>query len=185
MEEQYMSNTKKENKIVYFGSLELLQTMAENNVLYYFKSVKFKDKYPLFGFIAVPKVLKLIEKFSEKHCGGTNHTVDDVSLWKDNVGFITSDKQGIDTIITRNIHIVKSIIQYGYGYRINKIYIDKSGKRVFRFYSCPEIETIKADGDKVSHDKWERKQKNAKEKPVNEAMKKLIDKAMTDAHKEN
>lgn len=69
-----MSNTKKENKIVYFGSLELLQSMAENNVLYYFKSVKFKDKYPLFGFIAVPKVLKLIEKFSEKHCGGTNHT---------------------------------------------------------------------------------------------------------------
>lgn len=182
-----MSNAKRESKTVYFGSLELLQIMAENNMLYYFKSVKFKDKYPLFGFIAVPKILKLIDNFSEEHCGCTNHTVDSVSLWTDKVNFITGNKQGINTIVTRNIHVVKTIIQYGYGYRINRIYKDNSGKRVFKFYSCPEIETIKADGDKISHAKWEHKQKknSIKEKPVNETMKKLIDKAMTEAHIEN
>lgn len=186
MEEFLMSETKKTNKkheTVYVGSMELLQILARKNMLHYLKSVKFKDNYPLFGFIDIPKVTKIVNAFAEEHCGSTEHTVDDVSLWKDHADFITKEVKDVDKTITRNINILKDIVLSGNAYRINKIFVDKSGKRVFRFYSCPEIEKIKAEGDKASHERWEKKQKNTKDddKPVNDTMKKLIDKAMAEA----
>lgn len=46
-------------------------------------------------------------------------------------------------IVTRNISIVKEIVMSGYAYRINRVFIDKGGKRVYRFYTCPEIEKSK------------------------------------------
>lgn len=180
-----MSETKKTNKrheTVYVGSMELLQILARKNMLRYLKSVKFKDNYPLFGFIDIPKVTKIVNSFAEEHCGSTEHTVDDVSLWKDHADFITKEVKDVDKTITRNISILKDIVLSGNAYRINKIFVDKSGKRVFRFYSCPEIEKIKVEGDKASHERWEKKQKNIKDddKPVNDTMKKLIDKAMAE-----
>lgn len=180
-----MSETKKTNKkyeVIYIGSMELLKILANKNLLHYFKTVKFKDHYPLFGFTGVPKVEKLVNAFADEHCGSTEHTIDDVSLWKDHTDFITSDVKDVGKIVTRNINVLKKIILSGNAYRINKVFVDKSGKRVYRFYTCPEIEKIKSEGDKISHEKWEKKQSDKKEKPINNTMKELIDKAMAEGN---
>lgn len=177
-----MSKENKRHETVYVGSMELLQTLAKKKLLPYLRNVKFKDSYPLFGFVGVPKVLKIVNAFAEEHNGCTDYTVDDVSMWKAHSEFITKDFKDISKTITRNINILKDIVLSGNAYRINKIFVDKSGKRVFRFYSCSEIEKIKAEGDKASQERWEKKQKNTKDddKPVNDTMKKLIDKAMAE-----
>ena len=179
-----MSETKKTSKkheTVYVGSMELLQMLANNNALYYLRNVKFKDNYPLFGFSDVPKVTKIVSGFADLHNGSIEHTVDDTSLWKNHADFITNDNKDDSKVVTRNIHVLKEIVLSGYAYRINKIFVDKNGKRVFRFYSCPEIEKIKNDGDKASHDRWEKKQNEVKEKSFNNTIKKLIDTAMEEA----
>ena len=181
-----MSETKEVSKMfdtVFIGSMELLQILARENKLSFLKTVKFKDGYPLFGFTGVPKVMKIVHDFAEEHCGGTGCTSDDPVLWKDHVDFLTAEKKPSKTIITRNFKILKDIVLSGYACRINKVFVDKNGKRVYRFYSCPEIEKIKADGDKASHERWEKKQAvKEEETPINEEMKNLIDKAMSDAN---
>lgn len=182
-----MSETKKTNKkheTVYVGSMELLQMLANNNALYYLRNVKFKDNYPLFGFSDVPKVTKIVSEFAELHNGSTEHTVDDTKLWENHADFITNENKDDSKVVTRNIHVLKEIVLSGYAYKINKIFVDKNGKRVFRFYSCPEIEKIKTEGDKASYDRWEKKQNEEKEKPFNDTMKNLIDKAMAEVNNE-
>lgn len=176
-----MSKENKRYETVYVGSMELLQELAKKKVLPYFKTVKFKDSYPLFGFIGVPKVLKIVNSFAEEHNGNIDYTVDDVSMWKDHSEFITQDLKGVSKSITRNIHILKTIILSGYAYRINKVFVDKSGKRVYSFYTCPEIDNIKSEGDKISHEKWEkRQQKKTNSDAVNNDMKMLIEKAISE-----
>lgn len=180
-----MSETKetsKKREVVYIGSVELLQILANKNLLQYFKTVKFKEHYPLFGFIGIPKVEKVINAFAEEHGGSTEHTIDDVSLWKDHADFITSDVKDVGKIVTRNINVLKQIILSGNAYRINKVFVDKSGKRVYRFYTCPEIEKIKTECDRISHERWKKKQTNKKENPVNNTMKELIEKAMAEGN---
>ena len=54
-----------------------------------------------------------------------------------------------------------------------------SGKRAYSFYTCPEIENIKSEGDRVNREKWEKKQQKNSE-PVNNDMKILIEKAMAE-----
>jgi len=182
-----MSETKKTSKkreVIYIGSVELLQILANKNLLHYFKTVKFKDCYPLFGFIGVPKVEKVVNAFTEEHGGSTGHTIDDVVLWKDHAEFITSNVKDVDKIVTRNINVLKQIILSGNAYRINKVFVDKSGKRVYKFYTCSEIEKIKAEGDRISHERWEKKQTDKEEKPINNAMKELIDKAIAEVNNE-
>lgn len=174
--------TSKKREVIYIGSVELLQILANKNLLYYFKIVKFKDSYPLFGFIGVPKIEKIINAFADEHNGSTEHTIDDVALWKNHTDFITSNVKDAGKIVTRNINVLKQIILSGNAYRINKVFVDKSGKRVYRFYTCPEIEKIKAEGDRISHERWERKQADKEEKPINNAMKELIDKAMAEVN---
>lgn len=181
-----MSETKEVSKkfdTVFIGSMELLQILARENKMVFLKTVKFKEGYPLFGLTGVPKVMKIVHDFTEEHCGGTGHAVDDFALWKDHVDFLTTEKKPSKMIITRNFKILKDIVLSGYACRLNKVFVDKNGKRVYRFYSCPEIEKIKAEGDKASHERWAKKQgTKAEEKPVNEEMKNLIDKAMADAN---
>jgi hypothetical protein len=183
-----IKRNKEKHETIYIGSMELLQAMAKMNALNYLKAVKFSNGYPLFGFKGVPKVAKMVNEYADTHNGITDHTTDNEELWKEHSDFITTNKSDIKKIVTRNISIVKEIVMSGYAYRINRVFIDKGGKRVYRFYTCPEIEKIKEDGDKISHDRWEKKQNktgseenSVEEKPVNEAMKKLIDEAMTNA----
>ena len=177
-----MSKENKRYETVYVGSMELLQTLAKKKLLPYLRNVKFKDSYPLFGFVGVPKVLKIVNTFSEEHNGCTDYTVDDVSMWKDHSEFITQNYKECAKIITRNMHILKNIILSGYAYRINKVFVDKSSKRAYSFYTCPEIDNIKSEGDRVSHEKWEKRQQkeNSVNEPVNTDMKRLIEKAMSE-----
>ena len=187
MEEFLMSeikDTKKKRETIYVGSMELMQTLAKRNALNYLKTVKFND-YPMFGFKGVPKVVKIVNEFADAHNGITDHTADNEEIWKEYSTFVATDRNKIKKVVTRNIIILKEIVMSGYAYRINKVFIDKGGKRVYRFYTCPEIEKIKEDGDKISHDRWEKKQNKTgsseqptDNKPVNETMKKLIDEAM-------
>lgn len=78
------------------------------------------------------------------------------------------------------MYILKTIILSGYAYRINKVFVDKSGKRAYSFYTCPEIDKIKAEGDRVSREKWEKKQQKEENEPINNDMKMLIEKAMAE-----
>ena len=48
-----MSKENKRHETVYVGSMELLQELAKKNALHNLKTVKFKDGYPLFGFVGV------------------------------------------------------------------------------------------------------------------------------------
>ena len=129
--------------------------------------------------------MKVVSEFADVHNGITDHTADNEEVWKDYSTFVATDRNEIKKVVTRNISILKEIVMSGYAYRINRVFIDKGGKRVYRFYTCPEIEKIKEDGDKISHDRWEKKQNKTgsadqptDNKPVNEDMKKLIDEAM-------
>lgn len=90
--------------------------------------------------------------------------------------------KNVDKIVTRNINVLKQIILSGNAYRINKVFVDKSGKHVYRFYTYPEIGKIKSEGDKIRHEKWEKKQSDKKEKPINNTMKELIDKVMAEGN---
>lgn len=94
---------------------------------------------------------------AEKHNGCTDYTVDDVSMWKDHSEFITTDFKGISKTITRNIHILKAIILAGCAYRINKVFVDKNGKHAYSFWTCPEIDNVKSEGNRVSREKWEKR----------------------------
>ena len=80
------------------------------------------------------------------------------------------------------MNVLKQIVLSGNAYRINKVFTDKSGKRVYRFFSCSEIEKIKAEGDKISHERWEKKHttKETTDEPINNMMKDLIEKAMAE-----
>lgn len=179
-----MSKENQNYETVYVGSMELLQILARKKNLPYFKAIKFKDNYPLFGFVGTPRVQKIVNSFAEEHGGSTNYTVDDISMWKDHAEFITQDFKELPKTVTRNIVVLKEIILAGYAYRINKVFVDKSGKRAYSFYTCPEIDKIKAEGDKVSREKWEKKQQKENvddNEPVNDAMKKLLEKAMCEA----
>lgn len=176
-----MSKENKRHETVYVGSMELLQELAKKKLLPYLRNVKFKDSYPLFGFIGVPKVMKIVNAFAEEHDGVIDYTVDNVSMWKDHSEFIAQNYKEFTKTITRNMHILKSIILSGYAYRINKVFVDKSGKRAYSFYTCPEIENIKSEGDRVSREKWEkRQQKESNNESVNNDMKILIEKAMAE-----
>ena len=179
---QHMSKENKRHETVYVGSMELLQELAKKNALHNLKTVKFKDGYPLFGFVGVPKVTKIINEFSEAHSGDIEHTADDVSLWKAHSEFITQNVKDTSKVVTRNMSVLKQIVLSGNVYRINKVFTDKSGKRVYRFFSCPEIEKIKVEGDKISHERWKKKHtvKETTDEPINNTMKDLIEKAMAE-----
>ena len=52
---------------------------------------------------------------------------------------------------------------------------------MYSFYTCPEIDNIKSEGDKISHEKWEkRQQKKSNSDAVNNDMKMLIEKAISE-----
>ena len=173
----------KEEKKIYFESASLFKELVEGNQLKNLRSVK-SNPYPSYCFLATKKVMDIVSEFIVNHNMKCDRTVDD--SWEDFEKLVVSAETKPDTIVTRNLRVVKRAVSEGYGNMLKRTLVDQHKKKAFVFYANDRIVEIKVEEDAKSHERYEQRPKaditpvdmKEKKKNIDTEMSKLIKKAM-------
>ena len=174
-----------ETKKIYFESATLFKELVEGNQLKNLRGVK-SNPYPSYCFLATKKVMDIVSEFMVNHNMKCDRTVD--KSWDEFEKNIVNAEDKPETIVTRNLRVVKRVVSEGYGYMLKRTCVDQHKKKAFVFYANDRIAGIKAEEDANSKERFEQRQ--AKEtmianvnvaeskKKIDTEMSKLIKKAM-------
>ena len=152
-------------------------------VLKNLRSVK-SNPYPSYCFLATKKVMDIVSEFIVNHNMKCDRTVDD--SWEDFEKLVVNAESKPDTIVTRNLRVVKRAVSEGYGNMLKRTCVDQHKKKAFVFYANDRIAEIKAEEDAKSQERYEQRPKTditpvdmkEKKKNIDTEMSKLIKKAM-------
>ncbi len=152
-------------------------------VLKNLRSVK-SNPYPSYCFLATKKVMDIVSEFIVNHNMKCDRTVDD--SWEDFEKLVVNAESKPDTIVTRNLRVVKRAVSEGYGNMLKRTCVDQHKKKAFVFYANDRIAEIKAEEDAKSQERYEQRPKveitpvdmKEKKKNIDTEMSKLIKKAM-------
>lgn len=180
-----MEKQNNDTKKIYFESATLFKELVEGNQLKSLKGVK-SNPYPQYCFLATKKVMDIVSEFMVNHNMKCDRTADE--SWEEFEKIVVNEKAKPDTIVTRNLRVVKRAVSEGYGAILKRTCVDQHGKKCFVFYANNRIAEIKAEEDVKSHERFEKKKveetmisnANAEEnkKKIDTEMSKLIKKAM-------
>lgn len=165
-------NTKKE--LIYFDSVTLLVELIRKGQMRHLKSVK-SSQYPQYCFVKTNKTLEIISSFIASHDLKCDRSIDD--CWEEFDKVVTNAEVKPETIVTRNLDVVKQIISEGYGCMLKRTGVDQYKKKFFVFYINDRIKEIKENGDAESKAKYEAIHNNTK-KECDTQMSQLMKKAM-------
>lgn len=178
-----MENQNKETKKIYFESASLFKELVEGNQLKNLRSVK-SNPYPSYCFLATKKVMDIVSGFLVDHDMKCDRTADE--SWDDFERVVVNAESKPDTIVTRNLRVVKRAVSEGYGNMLKRTCVDQHKKKAFVFYANDRIAEIKAEEDAKSQERYEQRPKatitpidmKEKKKNIDTEMSKLIKKAM-------
>ncbi|MEZ3435000.1 MAG: hypothetical protein K1W34_10350 [Lachnospiraceae bacterium] len=151
-----MEKQKKETKKIYFESVSLFKELVEGNQLKNLRSVKSKV-YPQYCFLATKKVKDIFTEFLINHDMKCDRTADET--WGEFEKTVVNAETKPDTIVTRNLRVVKRAVSEGYGDRLKRTCVDQHGKKAFIFYANNRINEIKQEEDAKSLERYEQKSK--------------------------
>lgn len=167
-----MANAEKKN--IYFESCTLFRELLEKGQIRNLVSVKTKT-YPEYCFKGTDAVLQIVASYMAKHDLKCDRSMED---WSEYERLILNATEKPETIVTRNLEAVKTIVSEGYGYMLKRTGVDQYKKKFFVFYVNDRILEIKNDADLKSKEKYESKHKNTKQEEANTQMSELLKKAM-------
>ena len=182
-----MDKQKNETKRICFESATLFKELVEGGQLKNFKSVK-SNPYPTYCFHATDKVINIVTPFMVNHNMKCDRSADETETWEEFDKVVVNAENKPETIVTRNLRVVKRVVSEGYGCMLKRTCVDQHKKKTFVFYANDRIAEIKAEEDANSKERFEQKQ--AKEtmianvnvaeskKKIDTEMSKLIKKAM-------
>ena len=182
-----MDKQKNETKRICFESATLFKELVEGGQLKNLKSVK-SNPYPTYCFHATDKVINIVTPFMVNHNMKCDRSADETEMWENFDKVVANTEKQPETIVTRNLRVVKRVVAEGYGYMLKRTLVDKYKKKTFVFYPNDRIAEIKAEEDAKSKERFEQKQ--AKEtmianvnvaeskKKIDTEMSRLIKKAM-------
>lgn len=180
-----MEKQNNETKMIYFESATLFKELVERGQLKNLRSVK-SNPYPTYCFRATERVMDIVSSFIVDHDMKCNRSVD--KTWEEFDKNIVNAEDKPETIVSRNLRVVKRVVSEGYGYMLKRTCVDQHKKKAFVFYANDRIAEIKAEEDANSKERFEQRQ--AKEtmitnvnvaeskKKIDTEMSKLIKKAM-------
>lgn len=151
-----MEKQNKEVKKICFESASLFKELIEGNQLKNLRSVK-SNPYPSYCFLATKKVMDIVSGFLVNHNMKCDRTVDD--SWEDFEKLVVNAESKPDTIVTRNLRVVKRAVSEGYGNMLKRTCVDQHKKKAFIFYTNNRIAKIKQEEDAKSHERYEQKSK--------------------------
>ena len=166
-----MANAEKKN--INFEAYSLLKELLDKGQIRNLVSVKTKE-YPEYCFKGTDAVLQIVASFMATHDLKCDRSVEDWSEY-DRLVLNTTDKP--ETIVTRNLEAVKTIVTEGYGYMLKRTGVDQYKKKFFVFYVNDRILEIKENADLKSKEKFESQHKNTKKELANTQMSELLKKA--------
>ncbi len=182
-----MEKKKNETKRICFESATLFKELVEGGQLKNLKSVK-SNPYPAYCFHATDKVINIVTPFMVNHNMKCDRSADETEMWENFDKVVVNTEKQPETIVTRNLRVVKRVVAEGYGYMLKRTLVDQYKKKTFVFYPNDRIAEIKAEEDANSKERFEQKQaKNAtlanekvaeSKKKIDTEMSKLIKKAM-------
>ena len=178
---------KQKNEKICFESATLFKALVEGGQLRNLRSIK-SNPYPSYCFLATEKVMKIVTPFLISHNMKCDRTADETEMWDEFDEIVTNAENKTETIVTRNLRVVKRAVSEGYGYMLKRTCVDQHHKKTFIFYANDRIAEIKAEEDSASQERFEQKTKKATDtlnvnveqskKKVDTTMSKLIKKAM-------
>lgn len=180
-----MEKQNNETKKIYFESATLFKELVERGQLKNLRSVK-SNPYPTYCFHATKKVIDIVAPFMVDHNMKCDRSADET--WEEFDKNIVNAEDKPETIVTRNLRVVKRVVSEGYGYMLKRTCVDQHKKKTFVFYANDRIAEIKEEEDAMSKERFEQRQ--AKEtmianinvveskKKIDTEMSKLIKKAM-------
>lgn len=180
-----MEKQNNETKMINFESATLFRELVEGGQLKNLRSVK-SNPYPTYCFRATDRVIDIVSSFMVNHNMKCDRSVDET--WEEFDKNIVNAEDKPETIVTRNLRVVKRVVSEGYGYMLKRTCVDQHKKKAFVFYANDRIAEIKAEEDAKSKERFEQRQ--AKEtmianvnvaeskKKIDTEMSKLIKKAM-------
>lgn len=180
-----MEKQKNETKKICFESASLFKELVEGGQLKNLRSVK-SNPYPSYCFLATSKVMNIVTSFMVDHNMKCDRSADET--WEEFEKAVINAESKPETIVTRNLRVVKRVVSEGYGCMLKRTCVDQHKKKTFVFYANDRIAEIKAEEDANSKERFEQKQ--AKEtmianvnvaeskKKIDTEMSKLIKKAM-------
>lgn len=180
-----MEKQKNETKKICFESATLFKELVEGGQLKSLRSVK-SNPYPSYCFLATEKVMNIVTPFMVSHNMKCDRSADET--WEEFDKVVVNAEGKPETIVTRNLRVVKRVVSEGYGCMLKRTCVDQHKKKTFVFYANDRIAEIKVEEDANSKERFEQKQ--AKEtmianvnvaeskKKIDTKMSRLIKKAM-------
>lgn len=142
-----------------FESAALFKQLVEANQLKNLRSVK-SSPYPTYIFRASKTVTDIVGAFMAEHdmkCDRSVDTPRDTS-WRDFERLVVNAEGKPETIVTRNLRVVKSVVEAGYGCMLKRTLVDQYKKKAFVFYYHEQIAEIKEYEDAKSKERFEKRQ---------------------------
>lgn len=182
-----MEKQKNETKKICFESATLFKELVEGGQLKSLRSVK-SNPYPSYCFLATEKVMNIVTPFMVSHNMKCDRTADETEVWEEFDKVVVNAKSKPETIVTRNLRVVKRAVSEGYGYMLKRTCVDQHHKKAFIFYANDRIAEIKVEEDCNSQERFKQKTKEIAEtlnanvekskKKIDTTMSNLIKKAM-------
>ncbi len=172
--EENMNKVEMKKECINFESVTLFAELIEKGQIRYLRSINSKT-YPEYRFVKNDKTLEIISLFMVSHDLKSDRSIDD--CWEEFDKLVTNAEIKPETIVTRNLNVVKQIIAEGYGYMIKRTGVDQYKKKFFVIYANERIKEIKEKGDLESKAKYEVIHNNS-QKECDIQISKLIKKAM-------
>lgn len=151
-----MEKQNKEVKKIYFESASLFKELVERDQLKNLRNVK-SNPYPSYCFLATKKVMDIVSEFLVNHNMKCDRTADD--SWEDFEKLVVNTESKPDTIVTRNLRMVKRAVSEGYGNMLKRTCVDQHKKKAFIFYANDRIAEIKAEEDAKSQERYKQRPK--------------------------
>lgn len=180
-----MEKQKNETKKIYFESATLFKELVEGGQLKSLRSVK-SNPYPSYCFLATEKVMNIVTPFMVSHNMKCDRSADET--WEEFDKIVVNAESKPETIVTRNLRVVKRVVSEGYGCMLKRTCVDQHKKKAFVFYANDRIAKIKAEEDVNSKERFEQKMANAtmianinmekSKKKIDTEVSRLIKKAM-------
>lgn len=180
-----MVKQKNETKKICFESATLFKELVEGGQLKNLRGVK-SNPYPIYCFHATNKVMDIVTPFLVNHNMKCDRTIDET--WEEFDKVVVNAESKPETIVTRNLRVVKRVVSEGYGYMLKRTCVDQHKKKAFVFYANDRIAEIKVEEDANSKERFDQKTKEAttalnvnvaeSKKKIDTEMSRLIKKAM-------
>lgn len=124
-----------------FESATLFKELVDKGQLKSLVSVK-SSPYPKYCFKNTDKVADIVGKFVAQHNLKSDRSIDD--CWETFDKDIVNTEEKPQSIVTRNLKVVKRIVSEGYGHMLKRTCVDQYKKKCFIFYFMRMIELLKS-----------------------------------------